>query len=186
MKKLLNLLAILAMVVVISSCGEKKAEEEAAATPETAQTEVKETKALSIREIYAAGVELEDKIISVHGKIDHICRNSKKRVTIVDSDGKFDMKLEFEEAVDTNSVIPGKHALAKGKLLPSRMNLEQVKEWKEWTIEHHKGMEDTDHYKEDIKFIDGIISKIEAGEIEQYTNYSFAAEECIVIDEPAQ
>ncbi len=187
MKKLLNLLAVLALVVVISSCNDKKTEE--APTTETEQTEVKDTKVYSIRDIYNSTGELEDQTITVSGKIEHICRHSKKRLKIIDPNGKFEMKVELGEdmpPVDTTVVMSGKYILVKGTLLPNRMNLEEVKKWKEMVKEHHAGMEEEDHYKEEIAYLDGIIARLEAGEIENYVLYGFAAVEYTIQDEPVK
>lgn len=179
MKRLINLLSILALIVVAIACsGEKKADE--AAT----DGESKTVKVFTIREIYDAGTELEGKTIFVAGNIDHVCRHSKKRCTIVDMDGKFSMKIDFAEEVPAfDSDVAGRMLSVEGKLVPTRMNLEEVKVWKEQTIAHHKGMEEDEHYKEEMIYIDGIIQKMEAGEMKQYTNYAFEEERYTIMPE---
>lgn len=179
MKKFINVLSILALIAVVSACSGKKESDEAATDGES-----KTVKVFTIREIYNAGSGVEDTTISVAGNIDHVCRHSKKRCTIVDMDGKFSMKVEFKKEVPAfESDVVGRMLLVSGKLVPTRMNLEEVKEWKEQTIKHNEGMEEDEQYKAEMLYIDGIIKTMESGEIKQYTNYAFDVEKYTIMPE---
>ena len=56
------------------------------------------------------------------------------------------------------------------------MDAEEVKEWEKKMRENHKGEEDTEHFKEEIAFIQDIYRQISSGKISYYTNYSIEAE----------
>lgn len=157
MKRLLNIIAIFAIFSAFSACDFNKP--------------------LTVSEVYENGEKYEGKVITVTGKIDHVCRHSNRRMTIVDADGIHDMKINFgEELPPLNNSVAGKQAIATGKLIPSKMDLEEIKKYKEYLIEHHKDMDPTEHSKQEEKFFDDIIRQFENGEIEYYTHYEFEAD----------
>jgi len=136
---------------------------------------------LTIQETVEKGDLLTNKIVYIKGKIDHVCKHSKKRFKVVDLNEDYGMRVELGKNFDpVDSTIVGKNVKVTGTLVPSYMNKEQVKQWEDNIKKVHKGEEDTEHYKEEIAFVQSIYQDIVSGKIPHYTTYSLNAESYVI------
>lgn len=131
----------------------------------------------SVDEVISQGDSLANKIIHVEGMIVHVCKHNGKRFKIVDEIGKHELKIELgDELTHVDVVVLGKEVKVTGKLIPVQMDEKMVLQWEIKMKENHKGEEKTDHYKEELAFIQDIYKRITSGEIPFYIMYSLAAE----------
>ena len=80
----------------------------------------------------------------------------------------------------TNSLVDasilGKEVNVTGKLLPVKMDDKMVLMWETQMKGNHKGEEDTEHFKEELAYIQNVYRQIVTGEIPYYTTYTIEAE----------
>jgi len=132
---------------------------------------------LSVDEVFAQRDSLANKTIYVFGIIEHVCKHTWKRFKIVDTDGIHELKIELGDKFSSvDASILGKKVKVTGKLIPVQMDEKMVKQWEQKMKENHKGEEDTNHYKEELAFIQNIYKQITTGGIPYYTMYSVDAE----------
>lgn len=143
------------------------------------QTVVSETvkNYLSVDDVFAQGDSWENKTVHVEGIVEHVCKHSLKRFKIIGKNENLFIKIELGDNFKTvDDSIIGKKAKITGKLIPIKMDEEAVIKWEEKMKQNHKGEENTDHYKEELAFIQNIHQQIISGEILYYTNYNIKAE----------
>jgi hypothetical protein len=132
---------------------------------------------LTVDDVFAKGESLSGKTLHVEGIIEHVCKHTWKRFKIIGNNENQFIKIELGDKFPTvNASITGKKAKVTGKLIPVKMDAKMVKEWEEKMRESHKGEEDTEHFKEEIAFIQDIYQQITTGKIPHYTNYTVEAE----------
>jgi hypothetical protein len=132
---------------------------------------------LSVDDVFAHGDSLANKTVHVKGIIEHVCKHSGKRFKIIGKNENQFIKIELGDkfsSVDTS--IIGKKVKVTGKLIPIKMDEKMVKKWEERMKESHKGEENTEHYKEELRFIQNIHNQITNGVIPYYTIYTIEAE----------
>ena len=172
MNKIISIVLLIAVMFFSNACKETKQKDEN-------QTDIVETEInyLSVDDVFAQGDFLANKTIQVKGIVEHVCQHSQKRFRIIGKDENLFIRIELGndfKAVDPS--IVGKNAKVTGKLIPIIMDAQAVLEWEEKMKRNHKGEEDTEHYKEELAFIQSIYQRIVSGEIPYYTNYRIEAE----------
>lgn len=132
---------------------------------------------LSVEEVFAKGETLSGETVHVEGIIEHACKHSWKRFKIIGKNENHFIRIDLGDKFSTiDASIIGKKAKVTGKLIPVKMDEKMVKGWENKVRENHKGEEDTEHFKEEIAFIQNIYQQITSGKISHYTNYNIEAE----------
>jgi hypothetical protein len=127
--------------------------------------------------VFAQGDSLANKTVYVEGVVEHVCQHSQKRFRIVGKNENLFIRIELGDEFETvDPAIVGSKAKVIGSLIPIIMDEQAVKQWEEKMKQNHKGEEDTDHYKEELAFIQNVYQQIISGEISHYTNYRIKAE----------
>jgi hypothetical protein len=162
MNKIFSIIVVAAVLLSVNACKQTNNKQ----TENRENTEVS-INYLTVDEVFANGETLFDKTVHVEGLIEHVCKHSHKRFRIIG---------ENENLSTVDPSIVGQKAKVTGKLKPVIMDAEEVKEWEKKMRENHKGEEDTEHFKEEIAFIQDIYRQISSGKISYYTNYSIEAE----------
>jgi hypothetical protein len=172
MNKLFSIIALAAVLFALNACNQTS-------NKQNNQTEKPETTEdyLSVDDVFTQGESLSGKTVHVEGIIEHVCKHTWKRFKIIGANENQFIRIDLGDkfpAVDAS--ITGKNAKVTGKLIPVIMDEKKVKEWEENMRESHKGEEDTEHFKEEIAFIQDIHKQITSGKIPYYTNYTIATE----------
>ncbi|MBI9055768.1 MAG: hypothetical protein JEY96_18245 [Bacteroidales bacterium] len=168
-----NILLIIAIVAIfISSCSQKTNNSTSNNTKETQSEEY-----FIVDEVLEKSESLVGKTIYVKGIVDHVCKHGGKRFKILSQEGNNEFKISLGEEFDpAEETIVGQVAYVTGKLIAQEMNAEMVKAWGKKIRENHKGEEETDHFKEEIKFVQTIHEQIISGEIPCYITYYIEAD----------
>jgi len=172
MNKIISIFVFAAVLIFTNACNKSnsKQENQANKTENTASY-------LSVDEVFAQGDSLANKTIHVKGIIEHVCKHTWKRFKIIGENENQFIKIELGDKFQSvDASILGKTAKVTGKLLPIKMDEKAVMKWEEAMKQNHKGEENTEHYKEELTFIQNIHQQITSGEIPFYTNYSIEAE----------
>jgi hypothetical protein len=132
---------------------------------------------LSVDEVYASGDSMANNTILVKGTIEHVCHNTWKRFKIIGDNENHFIKVELgDKFPSVDASILGKEVNVTGKLLSVRMDDKMVLMWETQMKGNHKGEEDTEHYKEELAYIQKVYRQITTGEIPYYTTYTVEAE----------
>lgn len=159
------------VLLSLNACNQRNSDQ----NNKTDKTEksTKKTTYLSVDYIFEHAKELSGKTVYVSGIIDHVCRHGGKRFKILSSDGSQELKIELGENFDImDASLAGYLAKVIGKLTPTKMNAELVKGLEQKIRNNHKGEENTEHFKQEIKEIQEIYRQLVAGEIPFYITYS--------------
>lgn len=172
MNRIISIFTFVAVVFFLTACKETKQKtEDKAGVAETAISY------LSVDDILAHGDSLANKTVHVEGIVEHVCKHSQKRFKIVGENENLFIRIELGDnfkSVDPS--IVGDKAKVSGKLIPIIMDEQAVIQWETRMKQNHKGEEDTEHYKEELAFIQNIYQQIISGEIPYHTNYSIKVE----------
>lgn len=172
MNKLFSIVVVAAVLLSVNACNQTN-------NKQNNQTENQEQTIsyLKVDEVFDKGETLSGKTIHVVGIIEHVCKHTWKRFKIIGENENQFIKIELGDNFQTiDASILGKTANVTGKLIPIKMDEKMMLKWEETMKENHKGEEDTDHYKEELAFIQNIHQQIINGEIPYYTNYTIEAE----------
>jgi hypothetical protein len=172
MNKLFSIIVAAAVLLSVNACNQTN-------NKQTNQTENQEKPIsyLTVDDLFDKGETLSGKTVHVEGIIKHVCKHTWKRFKIIGKSENQFIKIELGDKFPTIAAsITGKKAKVTGKLIPVKMDAKMVKEWEEKIRENHKGEEDTEHFKEEIAFIQDIYQQITSGKIPHYTNYTIEAE----------
>lgn len=172
MNKIISIIVFATVLIFTNACNETKQKNET-----KTDTVENSTKYLSVNDVFAQGDSLANKTIHVEGIIEHVCKHTWKRFKIIgDNENQF-IKIELGDNFKTiDASILGKTAKVTGKLISIKMEEEAIIKWEETMKQNHKGEENTEHYKEELAFIQNIHQQIISGIIPFYTNYSIEAE----------
>ncbi|MBN2776102.1 MAG: hypothetical protein JXR36_00575 [Bacteroidales bacterium] len=173
MNKIISIFVFAAVLIFTNACNETKQKNE-----NQTDTVDNSTNYLSVDDVFAQGDSLTNKTIHVEGIIEHVCKHTWKRFKITTGDNEFQfIKIELGDKFQTiDSSIIGKTVRVTGKLKPVRMDSTMMSQWEKSMQENHKGEEDTNHYKEELAFIQRIQKQIIMEEIPYYTNFTIEAE----------
>ena len=172
MKKIYSIILITALLFSVNACN-RTGDKQSSSTEEAAPT----IGYLSVTDIFEQGESLANKTVLVEGIVEHVCKHTWKRFKIVDEGGKQDLKIELgDQFPSIDASILGKKAKVTGTLVPVVMDEELVKQWEEKMKESHKGEENSDHYKEELAFIQNIHQQLTNGDIQYYINYTLEAD----------
>lgn len=172
MTKIISIFVFAAVLIFTNACNETKQKNE-----NQTDTVENSTNYLSVDDVFAQGDSLANKTIHVEGIIEHVCKHTWKRFNIIGENENQFIKIELGDNFQTiDASILGKTAKVTGKLIPIKMDEKAMLKWEERTKQNHKGEENTEHYKEELTFIQNIHQQIKSGEIPYYTNYSIEAE----------
>ncbi|MEA3317198.1 MAG: hypothetical protein U9R54_04515 [Bacteroidota bacterium] len=131
---------------------------------------------LSVDDVFAKGEKLSGKTVYVEGIIEHVCKHTWKRFKIIGEKENQFIKIDLGDKFPTiDASITGKKAKVTGELIPVKMDKKMIKEWEEKIRENHKGEEGTEHFKEEIAFIQDIHQQITSGKIPHYITYIIEA-----------
>lgn len=172
MNKLFSIVVVAAVLLSVNACNQTN-------NKQNNQTENQEQTIsyLKVDEVFDKGETLSGKTVHVVGIIEHVCKHTWKRFKIIGENENQFIKIELGDNFQTiDASILGKTANVTGKLIPIKMDEKMMLKWEETMKENHKGEEDTDHYKEELAFIQNIHQQIINGEIPYYTNYTIEAE----------
>ena len=172
MNKLFSIVVVAAVLLSVSACNQTNNQQ----TNQTDNHE-KTINYLTVDDVFTQGESLSGKTLHVEGIIEHVCKHTWKRFKIIGANENQFIRIDLGDkfpAVDAS--ITGKNAKVTGKLIPVKMDEKKVKEWEEKMRESHKGEEDTEHFKEEIAYIQDIHKQITSGKIPYYTNYTVEAE----------
>jgi hypothetical protein len=172
MNKIISIFVFAAILVFTNACNQTN-------NKQNSHTEKSEVTIsyLSVDDVFAQGDSLVNKTIHVEGIIEHVCKHTWKRFKIIGANENQFIKIELGEKFPTvDATILGKKVKVTGKLIPIKMDKKMVMKWEEIMKENHKGEENTEHYKEELKFIQNIHNQITNGEIPYYINYTIEAE----------
>lgn len=173
MKKFFSIIGLVIVLLFLNACNQTNNEQK-----NQIENQEKTSSYLTVDDVFVNGDSLAGKTINVTGVIEDICKHTFKKFKII---GKY--KHHFIKILLGNKFssvdesIIGKKVKVTGKLIPIKMNANMVKEWEERMREKHKGEEDTQHFKEEITFIQNIYQQITSGKIPYYTQYTIEAEE---------
>ncbi len=172
MNKLFSIITVVTVLLSVNACNQTSNKQ----NNQTKNLE-KTINYLSVDEVFSKGEALSGKTVHVEGIIEHVCKHTWKRFKIIGENEIQYIKIELGDKFPTvdNSII-GKKVKVTGKLIPIKMDEKMVKEWEEKMRRNHKGEEDTEHFKEEIAFIQNIHQQITSGKISHYTNYNIEAE----------
>jgi len=169
MRKTFSILAIAVLIITNSACIQHNNKPK--------EKPLTNTTYMSVDELLAKGPILANKTIQVEGLIEHVCHKTWKRFKIIGKNENHFIKIELgESSPPVDHSILGKMAKVTGKLIPTPLDEKMVLQWKKNMKENHKGEENTDHYKEEHAFIQGVLQRIASGEISFYTIYSVETE----------
>lgn len=172
MTKIISIFVFAAVLIFTNACNQSNSKQKIQAN-ETQNTEIY----LSVDDVFAQGDSLANKTIHVEGIIEHVCKHTWKRFKIIGENENQFIKIELGDNFKTiDASILGKTVKVTGKLIPIKMDEKAMLKWEETMKENHKGEENTEHYKEELTFIQNIHQQIKSGEIPYYTNYSIEAE----------
>lgn len=172
MKKIYSIILITALILSVNACNQT-GNKQRSTTEESGQA----TGYLSVTDIFEQGESLANKTVSVEGVVEHVCKHTWKRFKIIDDAGKQELKIELgDQFPSIDASILGKKAKVTGTLIPVVIDEELVRQWEEKMKESHKGEENTDHYKEELAFIQNIHQQLTNGDIQYYTNYTIEAD----------
>jgi hypothetical protein len=172
MNKLFLIIVLAVVLFSVNACNQTNIKQNNQ-TEKTQKTE----DYLSVDDAFTQGETLFDKTVHVEGIIEHVCKHTWKRFKIIGANENQFIKIELGDKFPTvDASITGKKAKVTGKLIPVKMDEKTVKEWEEKMRESHEGEEDTDHFKEEIAFIQDIHQQITSGKIPHYTNYTIETE----------
>lgn len=172
MNKIISIFVFAAVLIFTNACNQSN-------NKQNNQTEKSEVTIsyLSVDDVFAQGDYLVNKTIHVKGIIEHVCKHTWKRFKIIGENENQFIKIELGDKFPTvDASIMGKKVKVTGKLIPIKMDEKMVMKWEETMKENHKGEENTEHYKEELTFIQNIHNQITNGEIPYYTNYTIEAE----------
>ncbi|WP_421919398.1 hypothetical protein [Marinifilum sp.] len=171
MKKAVLLLIIAFPILMATSCKNDKK------TSNKQETKNEITNYLTVDEAIASAEKYTNKTIHIKGMVEHVCKHGGKRFKIVNPEGKNEIKIELgDQFKSVEPSIIGNNVKISGKLIPKLLNAEQVKQWEQKMRNSHKGEENTQHFKDELKQIQEIHAKIIAGEISYHTTYSVDCE----------
>jgi hypothetical protein len=171
MNKLFSIIVAAAVLLSVNACNQTNNQQN-----NKTENQEKTINYLSVDDVFAKGESLSGKNVHVEGIIEHVCKHTWKRFKIIGENENQFVKIELGDNFPTvDASITGKKAKVIGKLIPVKMDEKMVKEWEEKMREGHKGEEDTEHFKEEIAFIQDIHQQITRGEISNYTNYNIEA-----------
>lgn len=176
MNKIISILVFVAPLIFFSACGETKQKVEN-------KSEVVEDSVnyLSVDEVFAQGDSLANKTIHVEGIVEHVCKHTWRNFKIIGENENLFIKIELGDDFKTvDPSIIGSNAKVTGKLIPMIMDEQDVMQWEERMKQNHKGEENTEHYKEELAFIQSIHQQIVNGEIPYHTNYSLKADSYVL------
>jgi hypothetical protein len=132
---------------------------------------------LSVDQVYASGDSMANNTIHVKGTIEHVCHHTWKRFKIIGNNENHFIKVELDDKFPSvDASILGKEVNVTGKLLPVKMDDKMVLMWETQMKRNHKGEEDTEHFKEELAYIQNVYRQITTGEIPYYTTYTLEAE----------
>jgi hypothetical protein len=172
MTKIISIFVFAAVLIFTNACNETKQKNE-----NQTDTVENSTNYLSVDDVFAQGDSLANKTIHVEGIIEHVCKHTWKRFNIIGENENQFIKIKLGDNFQTiDASILGKTAKVTGKLIPIKMDEKAMLKWEETTKQNHKGEENTEHYKEELTFIQNNHQQIKSGEISYYTNYSIEAE----------
>jgi len=172
MNKIISIFVFAAVLIFTNACNR-------ANNNQNNQTEKSEntTRYLLVDDVFAQGDTLANKTVHVVGTIEHVCKHTWKRFKIIGNNENQFIKIELGDKFQSvDASIIGKKAKVTGKLIPVKMDEKMVMQWEEKMKENHKGEENTEHYKEELAFIQNIHNQIINGEIPYYTSYTIEAE----------
>jgi hypothetical protein len=172
MNKMYFIILITALFFSLNACNQT-GNKQGSKSEEPAQA----TDYLSVADIFEQGESLANTTVSVEGIVEHVCKHTWKRFKIIDEGGQQDLKIELGDqfpSIDTS--ILGKKAMVTGTLVPVLMDEEMVMQWEEKMKANHKGEENTNHYKEELAFIQNILQQLKNEEIQYYTTYTVEAD----------
>ncbi len=176
MKKLFSIIAVAAVLLSVNAC--KQTSNKQAENAENTETTINY---ITVDEVFAQGEALADQTVHVEGMIEHVCKHSQKRFRIIGENENLFIRVELGGNLSTvDPSITGKNAKVTGKLKPIIMDAEKVKEWENKMRENHKGEEDTEHFKEELAYIQDVYQQILDGKITHHTNYSIVAESYVL------
>ena len=172
MNKIISIFVFAAVLIFTNACNR-------ANNNQNNQTEKSEntTRYLSVDDVFAQGENLANKTVHVVGIIEHVCKHTWKRFKVIGNNENQFIKIELgDKFKSVDASIIGKKVKVTGKLIPIKMDEKMVMQWEEKMKENHKGEENTEHYKEELAFIQNIHNQIINGEIPYYTSYTIEAE----------
>lgn len=172
MNRIISIFLLLALMIFSSAC--KCSVQEQKEQVDTVETVVNY---LSVDDVYAKGDSLANKTIHVEGIVEHVCKHGHNRFKIVGANENLTIKVELGK--DFQMVEPsiiGEKVKVTGKLIPIIMDEQDVADWEAKMRRNHKGEEGTEHFKEELAFIQSIHQQIISGEISFYVTYSLQAE----------
>lgn len=138
------------------------------------------TKCLTVSEIFEHGDSLTNKTINIAGLVDHVCKHTGKRFKIIGDDSNLELKVELDERFSTvDPSIVGRRVVVTGKLVSVQMDAEMVAKMMEKHKENHKGEENTEHYKEELVFVQNIYNQLINAEIPFYITYYIQADKYV-------
>lgn len=177
MKHLL-IISFVAILFLVAACtGNQRAKSKTAQTEKAQDTIIYS----SIDELFLRANELSKQTVHVKGIIDHVCKHSGKRFKIRTEDGSSELKIELGDNFPScDPSIMGKTAKISGKLVPVNLDADGVRKWEAHIRENHQGEEDTEHFQEEIRQVQQILSQIESGEIPYYVQYYVEAEKYFI------
>ncbi len=168
-----NIFLIVAIVgIIVSACSQKSNN-----STSNSKKDVQSQEYYTVDEVLEKSEDLAGKVVYVKGIVDHVCKHGGKRFKILSEEGNYEFKISLGEEFDpAEETIVGQVAYVTGKLIAQEMNAEMVKVWEQKIRENHKGEEETDHFKEEIKFVQTVHEQIISGKIPCYLAYYIEAE----------
>lgn len=171
MKKTALLFMLAIAMAIAPSCKHNKQ----ISKKQVRQKEVKNY--LTVDETIASAEKLSNKTVHLIGTIEHVCKHGGKKFNIISAGGKNELKIELDENFESlDLTVIGNNVKVTGKLISHHLDAEQVKQWEQKMRDNHKGEENTQHFKDELKQIEDIHAKIITGKIPYYTNYTVKCE----------
>lgn len=124
---------------------------------------------LTVSELLAQADSLVDQRVQLEGKVDHICRSSNRRLTLVDEVTGDEIKVEYAPSCEPcDSSLVGKSIEVVGFVRRQRMSLADMRAREVHVRRNHVGEEHTAHFQEELQQILDVIAGLESGAIAYY------------------
>ena len=172
MKKLYYLMAVLAVSVAFTSCGNSKKQAETTSASEQVSPEMDVNKALYVEEILQQAEQKVGKEILLKGFVTHTCKHSGRRCFVMGNDQKTTIRVEAKGNIGGfNRELIGSELVIKGLLKENKLTKEYMDQAEE-ELKEKKGKEGNgETCDSELKNISGMREWMKANNKDYYSIY---------------
>lgn len=164
------LFTLLFLTFIIAGCSNSNQDNKEQIISEKPATEVVEV--IDVIELLANPKEYDGKLIAVAGTVTHVCQHSGKRLHLMGSDEKTNVRLEAGEIGQFDRELEGSDIIAKGVFHREVVDEEYLAKWSETMKKEGKGdhesHEDQEEDTEKMQRYRKMMGETEKGYLENY------------------